>query len=121
MLSMLHAVTAAHRQRAVTFVHATRNGSTHAFGAEIDRLAAKGGRMTRRVHYSSPEAQEPRVAFDATGRVTAEDVLSHLPDRQGDVLLCGPVRFMADLRADLEARGLPTERIHLEAFGPVND
>lgn len=121
MLSMLHAVTAAQPQRAVSFVHATRNGSTHAFGAEVDRLAAKGGRMTRRVHYSAPDDMDRPAAFDATGRVTAEDVLSHLPDRQGDVLLCGPVRFMADLRADLEARGLPTERVHLEAFGPVKD
>ena len=35
-----------------------------------------------------------------------------------DVYLCGPVPFMAELQAGLEAQGMAPERIHSESFGP---
>ena len=34
------------------------------------------------------------------------------------VFMCGPLPFMRAARATLVARGIPSERIHYEVFGP---
>ncbi len=36
--------------------------------------------------------------------------------READVYLCGPVRFMADMKAALAAFGVAPQRIHVEIF-----
>ena len=40
-----------------------------------------------------------------------------LPDAS-TVFMCGPLPFMRAMRNTLIARGIPTERIHYEVFGP---
>jgi ferredoxin-NADP reductase len=38
---------------------------------------------------------------------------------RADFYLCGPIGFMASIQRHLEVRGLPSQRIHTEAFGPA--
>jgi len=54
--------------------------------------------------------------FNATGRFSRSvfDELG-LP-RNADVYLCGPTRFMADMKEALTALGVAPERIHIEIF-----
>ena len=40
-----------------------------------------------------------------------------LPD-EATVFMCGPLPFMRACRTTLMARGIPSERIHYEVFGP---
>lgn len=46
-----------------------------------------------------------------------EDVRALAPSPDADAYLCGPGGFMADMRAALEAAGVPAKQIHTEAFG----
>jgi ferredoxin len=56
------------------------------------------------------------IDFDATGHL-ARSVFDAIGFPQGaDVYLCGPNRFMADMKETLAALGVTPERIHVEIF-----
>lgn len=119
MLAMLHAAVAANTDRRVCFVHATRDGATHGFRSEVDGLVARGRAVRRRIFYSLPRDEDRTAAtFDAAGRLTAADLLALKAGPDAHYLLCGPVGFLADIGAGLEAGGVPQGQIHVETFGP---
>lgn len=119
MLSMLHAATAALPGRRVWFVHGTRDGQSHAFKAEVDALIWEHARVMRKVFYSTPRETDTLGAdFDVAGRITAEDLLALGAAADAHYMLCGPARFLADLRAGLESGGVPPSHLHFETFGP---
>ncbi|OHV13902.1 pyridoxamine 5'-phosphate oxidase family protein [Kushneria phosphatilytica] len=130
MLSMLHALVAERDARPVWFVHGARNGAAHAFREEVEALVAASGETTaaktatgpikHRIFYSAPEANDrPGEDYDAEGRITAEALLALGAGSESHYLLCGPARFLAELSADLEAGGVPSECIEFETFGPA--
>jgi ferredoxin len=54
--------------------------------------------------------------FDASGRLS-RSVLGEIGiPREADVYICGPNRFMADIKEALAALGVAPQRIHLEIF-----
>ncbi|WP_342595120.1 pyridoxamine 5'-phosphate oxidase family protein [Salinicola lusitanus] len=122
MLAMLHAVVAEAENEGppVWFVHATRNGGTHAFQAEVGALLAKAGNVTRRIFYSAPRPNDTAgVDYDTEGRLTPDDLLKLGAGADASYLLCGPARFLAEISAGLEARGVAADRIDFETFGPA--
>ncbi|WP_208605385.1 pyridoxamine 5'-phosphate oxidase family protein [Salinicola socius] len=122
MLAMLHAVVAEadNERRPVWFVHGTRNGGVHAFRAEVEALLAQSGSVARRIFYSAPRSSDrPAIDYDVKGRITADDLLGLGAGREASYLLCGPARFLAELSAGLEDRGVDAERIGFETFGPA--
>jgi ferredoxin-NADP reductase len=116
VLAMLHTLAADRSARPVLWLHAARDGQHHPFAAEVRRLmpALTHGRLY--VWYSSPASRDRMGEdFDATGRLSCA-VLGEIGiPREADVYLCGPNRFMADMKATLAAFVAP-ERIHLEIF-----
>jgi MOSC domain-containing protein YiiM/ferredoxin-NADP reductase len=116
VLAMLHALAAARSARSVLWLHAARDGQHHPFAAEVRRLmpALTHGRLY--VCYSRPASCDRMGEdFDATGRLSGA-VLGEIGiPREADVYLCGPNRFMADMKAAFAAFVAP-ERIHLEIF-----
>ena len=72
--------------------------------------------------YSAAIEQFRRGAYE-TARTGFQEFLVAYPADElapdAQYYLCGPVGFMADLQGGLEARGVATERIHSESFGPV--
>ncbi len=57
--------------------------------------------------------------YDRPGASTAHCSRSWCPGLDADFCLCGPSGFMAAIGAQLEARGVSTERIRTESFGPI--
>lgn len=117
MVSMLHAL--AGRDRPVWYMHAARNGQHHALRREVQELVAQHANLQRRVHYSQPAAGD-RLGrdFDASGRITARDLIDLVVGDDANYMLCGPSRFIAELRSGLEEAGTPPGQIHSETFGP---
>ena len=117
VLAMLHALAAAHWTRCVVWLHTARDGQHHPFAGEVRRLmrALTNGRSY--VCYTRPASSDKTGDdFSATGRFSQsvfDDV--GLP-RDADVYLCGPTRFMADMKEMLAAFGVAPERIHVEIF-----
>jgi ferredoxin-NADP reductase/predicted pyridoxine 5'-phosphate oxidase superfamily flavin-nucleotide-binding protein len=120
MLSLLHAAVSDRSDRPVWFVHGARDGRSHALRAEVDALVMKSANIVRRVFYSAPREEDlAGVHFDATGRVTAEDLLALEAGADAYYMLCGPARFLGEIRAGLEFGGVPPGQIHFETFGPT--
>ena len=53
------------------------------------------------------------------GRVGPELIAEFVDEPDAHYYICGPTGFMATLQDGLEARGVASERIHTESFGPV--
>jgi len=54
--------------------------------------------------------------FDATGHLSRSVFDEIGVPRDADVYLCGPTRFMADMKGALALLGVAPERIHVEIF-----
>ena len=117
VLSMLHALAEARSTRQVWWLHAARNRQQHPFAAEVRRLIPALTHGRRCVCYSSPGSDDKMGEdFDLTGHMSrlVFDVIG-VP-READVYLCGPTRFMADMKQALATLGVAPERIHVELF-----
>jgi len=120
VLSMLHAAATHAKHREVHFIHATHNGNTHAFGDEVNRLAASHGRVKTHIFYEEPTDEDRELGrFETEGRVDRAFLETHLRDVSGEFYLCGPRGFMATVREALLDLGADETRLHLEAFGPL--
>jgi ferredoxin-NADP reductase/MOSC domain-containing protein YiiM/ferredoxin len=117
VLAMLHVLAAARSTRQVLWVHAARDGQHHAFAAEVRRLmlALPHGRSF--VCYSRPGSDD-KVGknFDATGHLSRSILDQFGISREADVYLCGPTRFMSDMKEMLATLGVAPQRIHVEIF-----
>ena len=117
VLTMLHALAGARSTRQVIWLHTARDGQHHPFADEVRRLirALTNGRSY--VCYTRPGPTDKKgEGFNAMGRFS-RSVFDELElPRDADVYLCGPTRFMADMKEALTALGVAPERIHIEIF-----
>jgi len=114
MLGFLHHLRDAGSTRPITVLHADRTPARHAHRAEVKDLVA-----------TLPQATLTRWYEDLGPRPEREDLIEGLVSLDGielpadaDVYLCGPVPFMASVKAALVRRAVPEERIRYEIFGP---
>jgi len=117
VLAMLHVLAAARSTRQVLWLHAARDGQHHPFAAEVRRLmlALPHGRSF--VCYSRPGSRDKMGEdFDATGHLSRSAFDEVDVSRDADVYLCGPTRFMSDMKKLLATVGVAPQRIHVEIF-----
>jgi len=117
VLAMLHALAAAQSTRQVLWLHAARDGQHHPFAGEVRRLMQALTNARSYICYTRPDSTDKTGEdFNAAGRFSRAvfDQLG-LP-RDADVYLCGPTRFMADMKEALTSLGVAPERIHIEIF-----
>jgi ferredoxin-NADP reductase/MOSC domain-containing protein YiiM len=117
VLAMLYALAASRSTRQVFWLHAARDGQHHPFAAEVRRLMLALQRSRSFVCYSRPGSRDKLGEnFDATGHLS-RDVLEQVGfPRDADVYLCGPTRFMSDMKEALATLGMAPQRIHVEIF-----
>ncbi|MFL5864928.1 MAG: MOSC domain-containing protein [Solirubrobacteraceae bacterium] len=116
LLAMLHALAAERSQREVWWLHGARNASEHPFARETAVLLAQLPHAHHVVCYSQPGPRD--AGFDVAGRLTGEVLDDAGIPTEADVYICGPVPFMRDTATALEARGVATDRVATEVFGP---
>ncbi|MEH2514223.1 ferredoxin-NADP reductase/MOSC domain-containing protein YiiM [Nitrobacteraceae bacterium AZCC 1564] len=117
VLAMLYALAAAHSTRQVLWLHAARDREHHPFGAEVRRLIPVLTNGHSYVCYSRPGSRD-KVGedFDSTGHLSRSVFDTVGIPREADIYLCGPSRFMADMKEALAAMDVAPERIHVEIF-----
>jgi ferredoxin-NADP reductase len=117
VLAMLHTLSTAHSTRQVLWLQAARDGEHHPFSAEVRRLMLTLTHGRSYVCYSRPDSRD-RVGngFDAAGHLSRSVFHEVGLPRDADVYLCGPNRFMTDMKEILAALGVTPERIHVEIF-----
>jgi ferredoxin-NADP reductase/MOSC domain-containing protein YiiM len=117
VLAMLHALVAVRSTRQVLWLYAARDRQHHPFAAEARRLMLALAHGRRYVCYSRPGSRDKMGEdFDATGHLS-QSVFDEIGiPREADVYLCGPNRFVADMKDALAALGVALEQIHVEIF-----
>jgi ferredoxin-NADP reductase/MOSC domain-containing protein YiiM len=117
VLAILHALAAAGSTRQVLWLHAARDRQHHPFAVEVRRLMLALTHGRSYVCYSRPGSQDKiGEDFDATGRLSRSVFDAVGVPQEADVYLCGPVRFMSDMKEALAALGVSPARIHAEIF-----
>jgi ferredoxin-NADP reductase/MOSC domain-containing protein YiiM/ferredoxin len=115
VLAMLHALAAARSTRPVVWLHAARDLQHHPFRAEVRNLMLALAHGRSYVCYSRPGSRDKMGEdFDAAGHLSRSVLEGVGIPRDADVYLCGPNRFMADMKEALAALGV--ERVHVEIF-----
>ncbi|MET4804632.1 MOSC and FAD-binding oxidoreductase domain-containing protein [Bradyrhizobium sp. LB11.1] len=117
VLAMLHALAATHSARQIFWLHAARDGRHHPFASEVRRLVHGFPRGRGFICYSKP-APRDRLGedFDAPGRLSQSTFDNVGIPHDADVYLCGPARFMADMKQALATFGIVPDRVHVEVF-----
>jgi ferredoxin-NADP reductase/MOSC domain-containing protein YiiM len=117
VLAMLYALAAASSTRQVLWLHGARDRQHHPFAAEVRRLMLALTHGRSYVCYSRPGSRDRMGAdFDATGHLSRSVLDEVGVPQEGEVYLCGPSRFMADMKEALATLGVPPDRIHVEPF-----
>jgi ferredoxin len=117
VLAMLYALAGSRSTRQVLWLHAARDRQHHPFAAEVRHLMLALSHGRSYVCYSAPGSRDKMGEdFDATGHLSRSVFNEVRLPRDADVYLCGPSRFMADMKAALAALGVAPERIHIEIF-----
>jgi len=117
VLAMLHSLAAERSTRRVLWLYGTRDRQHHPFAAEVRSLmhALTNGRSY--ICYSKPDSRDGAAGdFDATGHLSGSVFDTVGIPREADVYLCGPTRFMADMKETLATLGIARDRIHAELF-----
>jgi ferredoxin-NADP reductase len=117
VLAMLHALSAQHSSRPVLWLHAARDGAHYPFGAEVSRLMLPLTQARRYICFSQPRPEDvPGKSFDAAGHLSAADFAALGLSQEAQIYLCGPNRFMDDMKAILGSQGMDARQIHTEIF-----
>ena len=117
VLAMLHALAEAGSMRQVLWLHAARDRQHHPFADEVRRLLSALANGRSYVCYSKPDSRDRMGEdFDATGHLSRSAFDAAGVSREADVYLCGPARFMADMKEALANLGVARARIHEEIF-----
>src|SRR5215470_5192925 len=113
VLAILHALAAAASPREVWWLYGGRNGKSHPFAQEAERLVRSLAHCRNYTQYSRPEPED-KLGRDYQGvghlGMPVFDQLG-VP-LTGDFYICGPSSFMQDLRTGLAAAGVAAARVH---------
>ncbi|AHL74629.1 dihydropteridine reductase [Stutzerimonas stutzeri] len=105
--------------RPIHFIHCARNAASHAFRQTIDAMAERHGHLKRFYCYDEHQGDDNHP--DAIGLMTEERLDDWLPaDRDLDAYFLGPKPFMAAIRRQLRALGVPEQQTRFEFFGPAS-
>jgi ferredoxin-NADP reductase len=117
VLAMLQALSATRSTRPVLWLHGARDRQHHPFAFEVRRLMVALSHGRSYVYYSTPGPQDKMGEdFDATGHLSRSVFDKVGFPREADVYLCGPTRFMAEMKESLASLGVESSRIHVEIF-----
>lgn len=121
VLSMLNYIATAPGKREAWFFYGVRNGREHVMRDYLREFDAQHQNIHIVVCYSDPlPGDRAGVDYDYAERVSVELFKRVLKVTNFDFYICGPPPMMETLTRDLDAWGVPENRIHFEAFGPAS-
>jgi len=118
--SMLRTLVDEGSQREVWFFYGVRHGAEAIYSEELKEIERTQPNMTIVRCFSDPQAEDKDGEdFQHAGRVSVELFKSLLGVNNFEFYICGPPPMMQSLVRDLEAWGVPQNRVRFEAFGPA--
>ncbi|WP_245935764.1 NO-inducible flavohemoprotein [Sphingobacterium athyrii] len=117
LMAMLEQLVNTNGQNAVTWIHGCRNSELHAFK---ERLMALEEQYEHISCFSFYDELRESDKYNLPGWVDLAKIdPEHLPQK-ANYYLCGPSGFIAKHFQYLTSRGIESENIHFEEFGPAS-
>jgi len=116
VLAMLYALATARSARPIFWLHGARDGQHHPFAAEVRRLMLALPHGRSYVCYSRPGDDPMTEGVDGTGHLSRSVFARVGVPGEADVYVCGPTRFMGEMKEALATMGVAPEQIHVELF-----
>ena len=116
VLAMLHELVRQDSQREVWWLSAARTPAEHPLAREAHDLVSRLPHGSERLFYSAVH-DEDLVPPAVAGRLSGDRIARLGLPTDATAYLCGPERFMADVRAGLLALGVAATQIRAEVFG----
>ncbi len=119
VISIVRTVLALEPQATVTLFYGNRKGSGIIFREEVEDLKNRFMGRFRVFHVLSRDVQQVELLRGRLDRAKVDTLLDALVqvDAVDHFFVCGPEGMTTDVRAALDARGVPSERVHFELFG----
>ena len=117
VLAMLYELAASPSRRPVLWLYQARDRQHHPFAAEVRRLLARLPNGRSYVCFSRP-GPDDRIGddFDKAGHLSRSVFEDIGVSSEAVVYLCGPNRFMTDMKQALSMLGVANERVFVELF-----
>jgi len=120
LMCMIETVLELGAQVDLLLFYGVRNSQEHIFKDRLRQLAHDHDHFNCLTCYSAPLPQdELGKDYQVMGRVNLDLIQRAVPNPDFDFYLCGPGGFMSGLHRQLSGWGVPSTRIHYEAFGPA--
>ncbi len=118
VLSMLNYITASGSKRETWFFYGVTHSGEHAMKQYLRGLATENENIRLHICYSNPKKGDVQGEdYDHAERVSVDLFKRLLPSNNYDFYTCGPAPMMDQITKDLGSWGVPSSRIHYEAFG----
>ena len=112
MIAAIRRIAQVHPQRHVIFAHAARDAGHQAHKDDIAQVCKLMPNLHVTTFYEHTDGGTAKP-----GRMDVAQLPSW-PRAEADVFICGPLPFMQEQWAALQAAGVPVARLHREVFGP---
>ena len=118
LLSMLNTLVAAESAREIWLLYSVGDEREHIMRTHLESLASAHANVHLHIFYSRSTADCERPGMNG-GRIDLPAMQRWLPSKDCDFYICGPPAMLDSVTRALEAWGVPSARVHMEAFGPA--
>ncbi len=118
LISMLNSIVAAGSPRETWLLYGVRSDRDYIMRTHLEAVARTHPNIHLHIFYSRPGRAMGGPGVHS-GRIDLGAIRHVMPSNAYDFYVCGPPSMMASVTGDLEAWGVPADRVHTEAFGPA--
>jgi ferredoxin-NADP reductase/MOSC domain-containing protein YiiM len=119
VLSMLHQLAQARSEREVWWIYSARNPREQPLAAEARGLLTSLPHTHNHVFYSQATPAQLRREHAVAGHVTKDTLAALRLPPGAQAYVCGPPKYMADVRDALGTFGIGSASVHMELFGAL--
>jgi nitric oxide dioxygenase len=117
LISMLKTSVLVNPEREITFIHAAKNSSVHAFSNEVKEALQHSSNSRSYLWYSHPKSDDQNQ--DHVGYISKDFLKEVVKKPNGHFYVCGPIPFIRSVVNHLKELHIQSENIHYEFFGPA--
>jgi ferredoxin-NADP reductase/MOSC domain-containing protein YiiM len=119
LLSMLKYIAAEEAHREAWLLYGVRDDRDYIMRTQLEAIAQKHPNIRLHIFCSRSACSMDNPDVLHIGHIDLNAMKRLLPSKAYDFYVCGPPAMMDSVTRDLQTWGVPTERVHTEAFGPA--
>ena len=115
LISMLQSLSFDKPNQPLTWIHACRNQTVHAFKEDVKSMVENHPNLSQHIFYDALTEKDKNEGV-LQGPLDLNKIRTF--SKESQYYICGPAGFIAQQHKELIAKGVPGEAISFEEFGP---